>query len=173
MSILNCRNEQVLKAGISAFYDHFFWTSANRTTIIPIRFRNHITVGNDSMSQDYTDRRRHQRIEVAWAIFIEVVDRGSRSESENTIIRCETVDVSAGGLRVHVPQAIAQGSQLNITVPMEDWKENLELVGEAMWARPVEDGKGFWVGLELRDSSRQNMERWCKVVHSLSGKLPA
>ena len=124
------------------------------------------------MAQNYTDRRKYQRIEVVQAIFIEVVSRRRRPESENTIIRCETVDVSVGGLKIYVPQAIAQGSRLNIAVPMEGWKENLELVGEAMWIKPVEDGEGFWVGLELRDSNRDNMEKWFKVVHSLSSTPP-
>lgn len=125
------------------------------------------------MAWDYADRRKHQRIEVAKAIFIEVVNRRSRSESNNTIIRCETVDLSMGGLRIYVPQFIAKGSQLNIAVPMDGWKENLELVGEAVWVKPVDEGEGFWVGLELRDSNRENMEKWFKVVHTLSHTPPA
>lgn len=124
------------------------------------------------MSQDYTDRRRHTRIEVVKAIFIEVVNRKSRRESDNTIIRCETIDVSLSGLRIYVTQLIAQGSKLNIAVPMEGWKENLELVGEAVWVKPVEKGVGFWVGLELHDSNRENMAKWFKVVHSLSSSPP-
>jgi PilZ domain len=117
---------------------------------------------------NYTDRRKHQRIEVVKAIFIEVVNRKGRGESDNTIIRCETVDVSVSGLRIYVTQAIAKGSTLNIAVPMEDWKENLELVGEAVWVKPLETGEGFWVGLELRDSNLENMRKWFKVVHTLS-----
>ena len=124
------------------------------------------------MTRDYSDRRKHQRIEIVKAIFIEVVSRGSRSESDNTILRCETVDISVSGLRVYISHAIPQGSQLNIAVPMDDWKENLELVGQAVWIKPVEKGEGFWVGLELHDSSRENMTKWCKVVHSLSSTPP-
>ncbi len=124
------------------------------------------------MEDDYTDRRKHQRIEIVRAIFIEVVSRKSRRESDNTILRCETVDVSLSGLRIYVTQRIAQGSQLNIAVPMDDWKENLELVGEAVWVKPAEKGEGFWVGLELRDSNRENMAKWFKVVHSLSSTPP-
>ena len=33
----------------------------------------------------------------------------------------------------------------NIAVPMDDWKENLELVGEAMWVRQADDKKCYWV----------------------------
>ena len=124
------------------------------------------------MTLDYSDRRKHQRIEVVKAIFIEVVSRSSRGESDNTIIRCETVDVSVSGLRIYVTQAIAKGSTLNIAVPMDDWKENLELVGEAVWVKPLETGEGFWVGLELRDSNLENMRKWFKVVHTLSSTPP-
>lgn len=119
------------------------------------------------MAQQYFDRRKHQRIEVVRAIFIEVVRRGNRSESANTIIRCETVDISVGGLKIHVPQPIPHGSRLNIAVPMDDWKENLELVGDAVWVQPADDGNGFWVGLELHDTDRSSMEKWFKVVLSL------
>jgi hypothetical protein len=120
------------------------------------------------MAEDYADRRKHQRIDVVQAIFIEVVARGNRRESQNTVIKCETVDISVAGLKVHVPEAIPQGSRLNIAVPLNDWKENLELEGEAMWVKPVEEGEGYWVGLGLKDSSREDMEKWFRVVHSLS-----
>ena len=120
------------------------------------------------MTYDYSDRRRHQRTEVVQAIYVEVVSRGRRSEADNTIIKCEAVDISVSGLRIFVPQSIKQGSTLNIAVPLDDWKENLELVGEAMWVKPVDDREGFWVGLELQDSCREDMEKWFKVVHRLS-----
>jgi hypothetical protein len=124
------------------------------------------------VDQHHTEKRKHQRIEVEQVLFIEIVNRRSRSESENTIIRCETVDVSVGGLKIYVSNSIALGSRLNIAVPMEGWKENLELVGEAVWVRPAEGKQGFWVGLELRDSNRDNMEKWFRVVHSLSSTPP-
>jgi c-di-GMP-binding flagellar brake protein YcgR len=119
------------------------------------------------MAGDYAERRRHLRVDVEKAIYIEVVRRGSRSEAHNKIIRCETLDVSLGGLRVWVPEPVAQGSRLNIVAPMEDWSESLELVGEAMWIKPAEDKAGYWVGLELKDSSHDDMEKWFKVVHRL------
>lgn len=116
------------------------------------------------MEPDDIDRRKHPRYSVERAIYIEVVGRGVRSEAHNTIIRCETLDVSAGGLRIAVPQPIAQGSTLNIAVPSDDWDESLELVGEAMWIKEADDNKGFWLGLALKDSSREDMKKWFKVV---------
>jgi c-di-GMP-binding flagellar brake protein YcgR len=119
------------------------------------------------MGYDYSDRRKHQRIEVEQAIYVEVVRRGSRSEADNTIIRCETVDISVGGLRLWMPESVAQGSILNIAVPMKDWTENLELVGEAKWVKEADNKTGYWVGLELEDASRDDMEKWFVVVHNL------
>lgn len=120
------------------------------------------------MTQDFINRRKHPRVSTVQALFIEVVGRDSRRESENTVIRCETVDISVGGLRIHVPEEIASGSRLNIAVPFGDWKDNLELVGQAMWCKPAEGQTGYWVGLELGDSSREDMERWCQVVYMLA-----
>lgn len=118
------------------------------------------------MGYDFVERRQHTRVDVVKAIFIEVVRRGR--QTDQAIIRCETVDISVSGLRLYVPTEIAAGSTLNLAVPTEDWTENLELVGEAKWCRPAEGRDGFWVGLELMDTTRENMERWCKVVHQLS-----
>lgn len=120
------------------------------------------------MGYDYAERRKHQRVDVERAIYIEVVTRDTRSEAHSNIIRCETLDVSIGGLRVWVPTPIKQGSKLNIAAPLEDWKESLELVGEAMWVKEADDREGYWVGLALKDSSREDMERWFKVVHRLA-----
>ena len=46
-------------------------------------------------------------------------------------------------------------------------EENLELVGEAKWVREAGDRAGYWVGLELQDSSREDMEKWFRVVKRL------
>jgi c-di-GMP-binding flagellar brake protein YcgR len=122
------------------------------------------------MEFDYSDRRKHQRVDIQQAIYVEVVKRGSRSEADNTIIRCETADISAAGLKVWFPIMVAQGTRLNIAVPMEGWKENLELIGQAMWVRDAEEkDEGYWVGLELEDSSLEDMQKWFKVVHRLKG----
>jgi c-di-GMP-binding flagellar brake protein YcgR len=127
-------------------------------------------MASDSMPDNITDRRKYPRYNVEKVIFIEVVDSGSRTEAQNTIIRCETLDISAGGLRAALPTAIPQGSLLNIAVPMEDWQENLELSAEAMWVKESERGEGYWVGLALKDSNREDMEKWYKVVQKFRGQ---
>ncbi|MFT4822987.1 MAG: hypothetical protein ACI9DH_000199 [Halioglobus sp.] len=122
------------------------------------------------MGTDYAERRAHERVSIEKAIYVEIVKRHSRSEADNKIIRCETLDISVGGLRIWVPETIPQGSILNIAAPLDDWTESLELVGEAMWVKPATDRNGFWVGLALKDSSREDMEKWFKVVYRLTGK---
>ena len=119
------------------------------------------------MQENYQDRRKDQRIEYTQAIYLEVVKRGSLREADNTVFRCETVDISAGGLRLWVPEDIEPGSTLHIAVPLQNWEENLELTGKAMWAKEVDGKEGYWLGLELETSSRDDMEEWFKVVHRL------
>lgn len=119
------------------------------------------------LAKSNSERREHRRFEAVKAIYIEIAGRGHRPESRNTIIRCETVDVSVGGLKIRVPQPISPGSRLNIGVPL-DGKNNLELSGQAVWMKPMEDDSGYWVGLQLDDSDRVTMEKWFRVVHSLS-----
>ena len=119
------------------------------------------------------DRRKHQRFNTELAIYIEVVEKGSRREADNTVIRCETLDVSVSGLRISVPIPIPQDAILNIAVPTEDWTDNLELVGKAMWVKEAVNEQGYWVGLALQDSSPEDMARWFKVVQQLKiGAVP-
>ncbi|QFU76433.1 PilZ domain-containing protein [Halioglobus maricola] len=120
-----------------------------------------------SEAVDYAERREHERVSVVQAIFLEVEAGGGRRQSESKVIRCETVDVSVAGLRILVPESIDAGSTVHIAVPMSDWKNNLELVGEAKWCQDAHGKSGYWVGLELKDTTRENMEKWCKVVHQL------
>ncbi len=124
----------------------------------------------DSRDFQYHDRRKHERFDFARVIYVEVVAGGGRTEADNPILRCESVDVSVGGLRIWVPESIPQGATLNLAVPMDDWKNNLELVARAVWTRPCDSPAGFWVGLELEDAEREDMERWFKVVHSLKSE---
>ena len=124
----------------------------------------------DSHDFEYRERRQYERFSVAKVIYVEVVRSASGKETDNPIIRCETVDISIGGLRIWVPEAIPEGSRLNLAVPMDDWKNNLELSARSVWTRPCESPPGCWVGIELEDSEREDMERWFRVVHSLRSK---
>jgi len=36
-----------------------------------------------------------------------------------------------------------------------------------MWIKEAGNKMGYWVGLELEDSSREDMEMWFKVVQKL------
>lgn len=121
-----------------------------------------------SEALEYPERRGHERLCVVQAIFVEVSPGGGRRGGDSKVIRCETVDVSVAGLRLLVPEPIAAGSTLDIAVPMSDWQDNLELVGEAKWCHAARGKPGFWVGIELKDTTRENMEKWCIVVHQLS-----
>ena len=119
------------------------------------------------MAYEQNNRRKHPRFSVEKAIYLEVVARESRSEADNTIFLCNTLDISVAGLRVWVQEPVAEGSTVNIAVPEDEWKENLELVGKVMWSKGAGDNPGFWLGLELEDTTHENMERWFKVVQRL------
>ena len=119
------------------------------------------------MYNDYVDRRKHERVNVARAIYLEVVSYGSRSEADNLIYRCETIDVSKGGLCLLVPQHIPPGRTVNIAAPLGEGKESVELVGESIWSRPTDSGDGHWVGLQLQTDGSQDMDRWVWIVQRL------
>ncbi|NQX88236.1 MAG: PilZ domain-containing protein [Halioglobus sp.] len=127
----------------------------------------------NNMSAANQERRQHERIEFAQAIYIEIVSRRRRPESNNRILRCETVNVSVGGLQLFVPEPVPAGSKLHLAVPLQNGRNNLELTGLAVWVTPAKDNAGCWLGLQLDDSDKESMEKWFRVVHSLSSKPAA
>ncbi|MFK7976604.1 MAG: PilZ domain-containing protein [Halioglobus sp.] len=119
------------------------------------------------MSNTITERRKHERIGIIQPIYLEILQSGNRRSTSIDVIKCETVDVSIEGLCIYVPMEIEPGTRLNIAVPEANWIENLELSAQARWIRKAKDGQGFWLGLELQDTSRENMEKWFKTVSLL------
>lgn len=119
------------------------------------------------MSNTAAERRKHERIGVVQPIYIEILERGRRRTTRIDVIKCETVDISVQGLCIYVPVDIKPGTRLNIAVPETNWIENLELSAQARWIRKAKDNEGFWLGLELQDTSRENMEKWFKTVSML------
>ncbi|MDX1734666.1 MAG: PilZ domain-containing protein [Halioglobus sp.] len=129
-----------------------------------------VNTSNPSHHARGAERRRHTRIEVVKAIFLQALPRGIGRAAEGPVIKCETVDVSIKGLRLLVPEPIAIGTRVQLAVPDENWVENLELVGEARWLQEADDGRGYWLGLELQDTNRDNMEKWFKIVSKLQNR---
>jgi hypothetical protein len=117
------------------------------------------------------ERREHPRGFVERALYIEVVEPGSRAGAEHRIVRCETVDVSVAGLRVWVPEEIPNGSVLNIAAQVDDWKDEVQLVGKVRWVENAENDYGYWVGFELQDSSTEDMLKWHTVVKRLQEEV--
>ena len=82
------------------------------------------------MSGNFIERRKHERIGVTQAIYLEILQRGHRRSTSNTVIKCETVDVSVQGLCIYVPNEIAPGTE---------WERVSKLCDFA--AKPVKDAK--------------------------------
>lgn len=116
--------------------------------------------------QQLAEKRAHERYNLRLAIFVEVLSPGD-SQSQNRVFRSETVDVSARGLRLWLPEAVAVGRRLHLAIPLENLRESLELEGRAVWSAEANDRPGYWVGLQLDDASREDMERWFLVVQRL------
>jgi hypothetical protein len=116
--------------------------------------------------QQLAEKRAHERYSVRLAIFVEVLSPvGSAAQSQ--VFRSETVDVSAKGLRLWSPEPVAAGRRLHLAIPLENLRESLELEGTAVWSGEASDRPGYWVGLQLDDASREDMERWFLVVQRL------
>ncbi len=65
---------------------------------------------------NFNERREHERVDARLSIFVEVVERTGGREAGNRILRSHSVDVSAGGLKLWLPELIAATGSVHTTL---------------------------------------------------------
>jgi PilZ domain len=99
-------------------------------------------------------------------VFVEVVARMGNSEA--SLLECEVVDASYGGLRVCVESELMVGTILPLRVELQGMKENLYLTGEVRWCRAKEDGRiGYLAGFELLNSTDTDIKLWRSLLEQV------
>ena len=82
-------------------------------------------------------------------LFIKVISTPSGSELDGVAIGCQTVDVSASGLRILVDRELESDSALELWVDVRGIKGKFLLKGVVRWVR--QEQGGYQCGVELTD----------------------
>lgn len=108
--------------------------------------------------------RQETRLPQAQTIFIEVRSSYPGDSGGCRLLVCNSVDVSANGIRARIDDGLPIGAIYPLCVEIHEPAERLFLVAEVKWIRPAEDDDGYYVGLAVFESDDTDIERWKRHI---------
>jgi Tfp pilus assembly protein PilZ len=115
------------------------------------------------------DQRQHRRLDERSTIFIEVLAGREHSSQQESILICNSIEISAGGLRVCVDEKFESGAILQLGIELPELEEPLYVVGEVRWCKPApQPDIGYYVGFKLLESDGTDYEIWNKLLQEMT-----
>lgn len=96
-------------------------------------------------------------------VVVTILAAPAQPELVGTVVSCSTIDVSAAGLCLILPTAVAAGSRLGLEVEVTEHGTCYFLGGESMWSRAADVPGQYWVGVRLLDDQCFEMARWSRI----------
>jgi PilZ domain len=110
------------------------------------------------------DRRSHWRTPQAATLFMQL-RAGSPDGEERRTIKCESADLSRGGLRIVVGSAISVGAPIEAWIKIQGAPGNFYLTGTVRWCN-VESPDRTEIGVALRDAPGTDYKLWRRMSFS-------
>lgn len=115
--------------------------------------------------------RKHLRLPLESRVFIELESSLGAMHGGSTVAICNTLDVSAEGLRVALEHELEELAYLQIGIEPPNSAEGAEsaepffLLAQVRWCRPVEEtDHTFLAGLALMPAQGSDIERWIHLI---------
>jgi Tfp pilus assembly protein PilZ len=108
------------------------------------------------------DQRQEYRFNTPLTVFLELVAADNNSSA--TIVICQSLDISANGLRVITDRELPEGSILQSCVQLKDASQRFILSTEVKWSQPYKNNGEFLIGLALFESENTNIQEWKEFV---------
>jgi len=120
-----------------------------------------------------TEKRRFLRLPVESRVFIELESPPPGSISPGKVARCETLEVSANGLRARLSESVTVGAILQIGVELPGKSEPFYLVGQVRWRMQDKEKAGHWVaGFEILNAQGSDIEQWEAALEVMDEQVP-
>ena len=118
---------------------------------------------------DEKEQRRQPRLDERSTIFIEVLASSDPGTAQESILICNSIEISAGGVRVCVDEEFESGAILQLGIELPDLEEPIYVVGEVRWCKPAPPpDQGYNVGFKLLDGSGTDYEIWNQLLKELT-----
>ncbi len=120
-----------------------------------------------------SDTRRFFRLPVESRVFIEIESPPPGSLGPGKVARCETLEVSRGGIRARISEAVTVGAILQIGVELPGKDEPFYLVGQVRWRMQDKETSGYWIaGFEILNAQGSDIEQWEAALLVMDEQVP-
>ncbi|GAB5415117.1 MAG: hypothetical protein Cons2KO_27200 [Congregibacter sp.] len=119
------------------------------------------------------DNRRFFRLPVETRVFVEIESPAPGSLGPGKVARCDTLEVSQGGLRLRINESVTVGAILQIGVELPGKDEPFYLVGQVRWRMQDKTVPGCWVaGFEILNAMGSDVQQWEAALQVMDEKVP-
>ena len=101
---------------------------------------------------NFEERRIFRRKQQSYAVQLKIVFSSDNPRALGQVLDGSTVDVSASGLRLAMPQPLSVGSTIDIKVTLDRDFREYYLSAVVRWCKEMDDGS-YQAGAELQDVS--------------------
>ena len=120
--------------------------------------RRHFAQGAAAMNHAGSEMRQETRHSSHERLFVQVVECDDQSLVGMTV-SCDSVDVSAGGLRISSETFIPEGSQVDLWIDVNSGPGKFFLTSEVRWSNTTNEGNCLF-GAQLRDGAATDISEW-------------
>ncbi len=106
------------------------------------------------------ERRKFARLDLALGIGYKVVGKSAQPEDPTEALSC---DVSLGGLRLMTPNSLENGTQLDLSITLQDESAPISAKGEVVWQSKI-SSTSFETGVLIKGMSVEDRSRFMSFV---------
>lgn len=117
------------------------------------------------------EQRATARLAREERLFVRIVSSHPSKVLEGKTIRCSTQDLSAGGVRLCLDEAVPVGTLLQLWIKVADYPGTFLMNGLIRWVRE-KSPRAFLVGVELRDEPNDDTIGWQRMVADVMKSVP-
>ena len=119
--------------------------------------RRHFAQGA-TMNHAGSEMRQETRHSSHERLFVQVVECNDQNLI-GTTVSCDSIDVSASGLRISSETYIPEGSQVDLWIDVNSGPGKFFLTSDVRWAKSTSEGN-FQFGAQLRDGAATDISEW-------------
>ena len=101
--------------------------------------------------------RRSRRAETLFVQLAAIIE----GETQRRTLKCESADLSRGGLRIQVAETLPVGNSVEVWIKVTDSPQTFYLVGSVRWCEPTDHGAE--VGIAVTDGPATDFKAWRRM----------
>ena len=107
--------------------------------------------------QERRSSRRSRRAETLFVQLAAIIE----GETQRRTLKCESADLSLGGLRIQVAETLPVGNSVEVWIKLTDSPQTFYLVGSVRWCAPTDHGAE--VGIAVTDGPATDFKAWRRM----------